>query len=197
MTKILWVDIEGSGLDPVDDIILEVGLRITDLDGETLDQITTLVWQPDWRSKVVKNEFVFDMHVKSGLVDDLSDLDKYGAPANKVMDIEKILCTWIDQRINTAEGLWPMAGNSVHYDRGFLAHHMPSLLTRWHYRNLDVSSMREACRMLSPSLFGKMPTPTKAHRPQGDLDESIKLWRWLADNFFWTEIGEDGSANGG
>jgi len=200
VTKILWIDLETSGLDFVGDVILEAGLRITNLNGDTLDQTTELIYNMNWRSAIVRNDFVYDMHTKNGLIDDLNDLSLVTTRESHLPSlVEKRLCNWIDMRLPQLgpDEVRPMAGNSVHLDRGFLAYHMPSLLTRWHYRNLDVSSMREACRMLAPTLFGKMPPPVKAHRPQGDLDESIKLWRWLQDNFFWTEIGEDGSANGG
>lgn len=189
MTKILWIDLETSGLDPIGDVILEAGLRITNIEGDTLDHTTELVWNMNWKSAIVRNDSVYDMHTKSGLIDDLNDLSLVTTREDHLpSQIERRLCNWIDDRINTQDGIWPMAGNSVGFDRSFLGSYMPDLLTRWHYRNLDVSSMREACRICSPSMFFKMPAPQKAHRPQGDLDESVKLWRWLRDNFLWCEL---------
>jgi oligoribonuclease len=188
MSRILWVDIEGTGLDPLSDVILEIGLRITDVEGNTLDKVTSLVWNPAWKFKLDCNPVVRDMHNKSGLTEELEDLG--GRPIRVSYSPEvvaKRLAAWVTDRIQPNEGYWPMAGNSVHYDRSFLSIHMPHLLEMWHYRNLDVSSLREVCRLVNPALFAKLPTPAKTHRPQQDLDESIKLWRWMMDNFLFVE----------
>lgn len=186
-TKILWVDIETTGLKAQEDLILEIGLRITNAQGDNLDEITSLVWNPNWRAQLMKMESVFDMHAKSGLVDDLEDLGR--RPDHTAYSPDAVatkLDNWLTGRLGTnLIGVLPMAGNSVHYDRSFLAEHMPNLLNWWHYRNLDISSMREACRILNYPLFQRMPQHVKAHRPQADIDESVKLWNWLADNFFW------------
>lgn len=185
--KIAWVDVEASGLVPFDDILLEIGLRITNLDGDTLDEVTSLVWTPNWRSYLVKNEDVFEMHTKSGLIEALSDLEQT-TPRDRLRDyeidaVEMRLAKWMYDRLGDSK--LPMAGNSVHYDRGFLQAHASNLLKRWHYRNFDVSSTREQLRLLNPDLFRKLPVPPKAHRPQGDIDNSVFLWKWLCENFLF------------
>lgn len=186
-TKILWVDIETTGLDPRMDLLLEVGLRITNTQGANLDEVTALVWNPGWRSQLMVTPGVFEMHQKSGLVHDLEDLDRNPRKYSPAF-ISSRLCEWLATRLGEGYvGILPMAGNSVHFDRSFLAEHMPDLLNWWHYRNLDISSMREACRILNPKLFAHMPPHKKTHRPQADITESIMLWSWLADNFFWVE----------
>lgn len=190
MRKILWVDVEATGLDPQIDVILEVGLRITDWEGHELDRTTSLVWTRDWRARIAVNELVMDMHATSGLMFDLEDLDnnqskRYLKGSNQV---SSNLVVWVQQRLgHDAHNIMPMAGNSVHYDRSFLLAHMPDLHNLWHYRNLDISSLRESCRLFNPSLFAKMPTPVNAHRPQADIDESIKLMNWLQENFMFVE----------
>lgn len=187
MRNILWVDVEATGLEPQHDALLEVGLRITNWEGVELDQITSLVWSMDWRACLMRNEQVFDMHEASGLVHDLEDLDRspnkttYGANV-----VAHTLCDWVRTRLGSnTHNIFPMAGNSVHYDRSFLVHQMPELANMWHYRNLDMSSIREACRIFNPPLFSKIPPHIKAHRPQADIDESIKLMNWLQDNFLY------------
>lgn len=186
--KILWVDIEATGLSPTKDRILEVGLRITDWQGATLDQVTSLVWNDDWRERLTGNSFVLNMHTESGLVADLDELssDPYRVKLlpNLVGDM---LVAWCVQRLTPEEFYQPMAGNSVHYDRSFLVHWMPNLHNVWNYRNIDISSTREQCRISNPALFAKIPQQAKAHRPQQDIDASIKLWEWLLDNFLWPE----------
>lgn len=188
MDKILWVDIEGSGLNPDIDIILEIGLRITDAEGNNLDEITSLVWTPNWRAYLVKNEIVFDMHQKSGLIDDLADLERRGAGAMaeaSIGNVSKRLCDWIQERLGDQSKKMPMAGNSVHYDRMFLLEHAADLHNMWFYRNFDVSSTREQLRIANPVLFSRLPVPPKSHRPQADITDSITLWQWLLDNFLY------------
>jgi oligoribonuclease len=187
--KIVWVDLETTGLDPQRDRILEVGIRITNVSGDTLEWVTSLVWNPDWEVRLTANEVVQKMHTDSGLVVDLAELSRSGQRYMYTPTmVGQQMLGWLMRKLGAdAKGTPPMAGNSVHYDRSFLAAYMPDLLGFWHYRNLDMSSMREACRILNPTLFDQMPTPFKAHRPQGDLDESVKLWQWLSDNFFWVE----------
>lgn len=187
MDKIAWVDIEASGLDPYRDIILEIGLRITNLDGDNLDEVTSLVWTPGWRGHLVRNEAVFEMHRKSGLIEAMSDLERSVGPGKlidyRIENVEMRLAQWMHDRLGEVK--LPMAGNSVHYDRSFLGVHAPNLLAKWHYRNFDVSSTREQMRILNPELFAKLKAPPKKHRPQGDIDDSVYLWKWLMENFLF------------
>lgn len=189
LNRILWLDVETTGLLPDKDVILEVGVRITDIEGNNIDEVTSIVWDQDWSWKLARNEAVFNMHAASGLVDELNDLTKRSdRDMYNAYMVSAGMHKWIAERLGEDNlGVLPMAGNSVHYDRSFVAVHMPKLLTAWHYRNLDMSSSREACRLTAPRLFATMPKPIKVHRPQADIDESIKLWRWLNANFFYTE----------
>lgn len=182
---ILWGDFETTGLDPVTDIILEAGLRVTDSFGNELHRITSLVWTADWRSRLVRNEFVFDMHKESGLVDELENLDNHPHRQTKSRElVSKALTAWVVEKTHGAK--LPLAGNSVSLDKFFMHFHMPELRDVMHYRIVDVSSTREQLRLCNPALFSRLPEEPKAHRPQGDIDSSIKLWRWLQREFFWT-----------
>jgi oligoribonuclease len=188
-SRILWVDLEGTGLNAQQDVTLEIGVRITDVHGSNLGERTSLVWSPNWRPCLMRNENVFEMHRASGLLDDLENLDRRPDRHRFSPDaVARATLDWIASELGVEfDGKLPMAGNSVHYDRSFMTAHMPHLVRFWHYRNLDISAMREACRLASPTLFTQMPTHVKAHRPQADIDESVKLWNWLYDNFFWSE----------
>lgn len=187
MSKILWIDVETTGLDAESDILLEVGLRITNVDGDNLDEITSLVWTPNWRAHLVKNEAAFEMHQKSGLVEALNDFERSRPPAGleagRVGSVDFLLAEWVEARLGKEK--YPMAGNTTHLDRSFVARYMPKLLERFHYRNFDVSSTREQLRVLNPELFAKLEVPKKAHRPQGDIDNSVHLWKWLIENFLF------------
>lgn len=185
---ILWGDLETTGLNPVEDVVLEIGLRITDRYGEELHRTTSLVWTPDWRSRLMRDEFVFSMHDQSGLIHDLEDLstDRLRVTRGREM-VSKNLARWVAE--HTSNKL-PLAGNSVTLDRMFMLFHMPELYNSMHYRIFDMSSTREQLRIANPELFAKLPPEPKAHRPQGDIDSSIKLWKFFNREFFWTA--EDG-----
>lgn len=187
--KMLWIDTETTGLNPVDDILLEIGLRITTTDGKELDRTTSLVWTPGWRGRLMRNEYVYEMHAKSGLIDELNDLENR---AHRTLydrvGVERKLTHWVKERLGGDTGSYmPMTGNSISHDRGFLMFHMPELLKVWHYRNNDMSSTREQMRLVNFKLFQKLPPPPKAHRPQEDIDESINLWKFLMDNFLYVD----------
>jgi oligoribonuclease len=184
---IIWCDIETTGLDPNTDIILEVGLRVTDWYGVEIDRVTMPVLNHGWRSILARDTDVWAMHQESGLIAELTDLQ------NGLLDhhfhgksaVAAKLLYWLQKfdGLGPHRGLFPMAGNSIHFDRKFLLHHMP-VVERWFsYRNLDISSIREACKIVNPSLHAKEPVNTKNHRPQGDLDASITLWQHYIDNF--------------
>lgn len=181
----VWGDVESTGLDPVTDIMLEVGFRITDSFGNELHRISSLVWTPDWRSRLMRNEYVFDMHQKSGLVHELEDLssDPQRTLRSREM-VSRRMAEWIAEK--TRGHKLPLAGNSVFLDKFFFHFHMPEVRDALHYRVIDVSSTREQLRLCNPGLFARLPEEPKAHRPQGDIDSSIKLWRWLQREFLLT-----------
>ena len=183
---ILWGDLETTGLDPLHDVVLEVGLRVTDRHGEELHRVTELVWTPDWRSRLMRNEDVFGMHERSGLIHELEDLT--GDSRRRIHHLREMvaerLAEWVAEKVGDAK--LPLAGNSVTLDRMFMLFHMEKLYNSMHYRIFDMSSTREQLRLVNPELFAKLPPEPKAHRPQGDIDSSIKLWTFFNREFFWT-----------
>jgi oligoribonuclease len=194
ITRVVWIDLETTGLDPVDDFILEVGFRITDWDGsEEIAQFTSLVYTPGWRERLNlgDNRPAMEIHTENGLIAELEAAEQRadaGIGIDNIPDVrevESLLCDWLDEyEIVRGE---PLAGSCNHLDRYFLLRHMPQLANFFTYRLLDVSALREFARLTSPDLFKRLEEAfakrTSKHRPQEDIDDSIALYQWLIDNY--------------
>lgn len=200
---ILWCDLETTGLDAKTGVILEIGLRVTDWKGDEIARWTHPIWDYRWRAMLASNEFVWSMHRDSGLVADLIEIDNQSnADRNQylLLNVIKRALAWLAEHAPAGsgphDGKFPMAGNSLGgVDRPFLREHAPAINDWFSYRNLDISSIREACRIVNRALFARMEEASVhpshqlpvAHRPQLDIDNSIVLWNSFIDNFFWTE----------
>jgi oligoribonuclease len=130
--NIAWLDLEMTGLDPEQDVILEVALVVTDRELRTLDEYTAAIWQPEARLAAM-TPFVRDMHEKTGLT--------ARARASKVdtLGAERVL-------LDRIAGFCPypavLAGNTIGQDKRFIERHMPGLAGYLHYRTLDVTSVK-------------------------------------------------------
>lgn len=190
---ILWCDLETTGLNAESGLILEMGFRLTDYYGSEIRRWTHVLWSPLWRATLARNQFVWDMHVESGLVAELTRIDSL-AGGERIMyaphRVRDAALAWLEEHAKDGphDGKFPMAGNSLSgVDRPFLVEHAPAINAHFSYRNLDVSSIREACRIVNPALHAREPQLPKAHRTQQDLDNTILLWQHYIDNFFFEE----------
>lgn len=198
---IAWVDLETTGLEADKDVTLEMGIVLTDSVGRICrDGVASwLVWgsdpgvkyQKNWsRSVLDLNDIVFNMHTKSGLLDDLSVFMKMGESfrAAEPSVVAEDARLWLTERVpHMAAGEMPMSGSSAHFDRGFIRADMSHLDTWFHYRcGVDVSSIRETMRLHRPDLIACQPLPTKGHRPIPDLIDSIRLYRHMLKHFLNT-----------
>ena len=197
--RIVWLDIETTGLERELDLILEVGVRITTPELELIDEADVVVWNsPEYDYKYQELEvkakggdkgarYVIDMHDKSGL---WRDAQANGLPPREA---EQCITDFLDGHGVKADKL-PMAGSSVHFDRGFLEVHMPDLLGHWGYRNIDVSSIKEICKVTAPNLYAKLdkygPQKREKHRVIEDLEDTAGELGWYVENFFWHELNE-------
>lgn len=167
--NMVWVDMEMSGLDPEINRILEIAVIVTDAELTTLAVGPVMViHQPDSVLDAM-DAWNKGTHGKSGLIDRvkastiteaqasavLLDFIKGYAPAKKV----------------------PMCGNTVHQDRRFMARYMPELEAFFHYRNIDVSTIKELCRRWNPSVM-KGFEKKSAHTALADIEESIDELRF-------------------
>ncbi|MBS1848390.1 MAG: oligoribonuclease [Actinobacteria bacterium] len=161
-----WMDLEMTGLDPNENVIVEIATIITDDDLEIIAEGPDLViHQPD--SELAKmDEFVVKMHAKSGLTDQIRASTISLADANaQTLDF---LRAHIDE-----PGTVPLCGNSIGTDRRFLAAWLPDIENFLHYRSVDVSSVKELTRRWYPGLLSTIPPKHGTHRALDDIRESI------------------------
>lgn len=197
-TRFVWADIETTGLLPMSEDVLEVGFRITDMDLNTLDEFDVLIWEPGFYDRKLKNlryaaesgdkgaEYVLEMHNKSGL------WDLARTEGMTLEDGEREILAWLASHgMNPTVPMGerdPICGNSIQFDRGFLVEAFPGVLDCFSYRNVDVSTLKELCRRLNPSVYarlGEYAPRQEKHRALADLDDSIAEFRFYRDNFLF------------
>lgn len=158
-TKLLWVDLEMTGLDPKIDKILEVAAIVTDMDFNELGRYQSAVFQP---AEVLNNmnEFCQNMHSRSGLVDRVKT-----APAEQQVVSE--LTEFISDHFGKEPAI--LAGNSIHQDRRFIRQWWPQIDQLLHYRMLDVSSFK----IIMQNKYDIDFTKAETHQALNDIEESI------------------------
>ena len=171
---LIWIDLEMTGLNPDTDHIIELAIVITDSNLETIAEAPVLVvYQPDtvldgmdaWNKST---------HRKSGLIEKVkaSTLDEATAEAQMV----EFLKEYVPVNIS------PMCGNSICQDRRFLARWMPKFEAYFHYRNLDVSTVKELAKRWKPEVVQSMKKHGK-HEALADIYESIQELRHYREHF--------------
>jgi len=176
MAPIVWMDMEMSGLFPETDRILEVAVLVTDGELNVVAEGPNLiVHQPD-EVLAAMDEWNTSHHGESGLTQRVreSTLDESAATAAVVQFLEE----------HTEKGKAPLAGNSVHQDRRFLARYMPEVEAWLHYRNIDVSTIKELALRWYPKQYAARPTKKGAHRAMDDLLESIEELKYYRSALF-------------
>ncbi|SDO79775.1 oligoribonuclease [Microbacterium sp. ru370.1] len=164
--RLVWIDCEMTGLDLAVDELVEIAVVITDFELNVLDPGFQIVIKPDDSALANMGEFVTEMHRSSGLLDEIP----HGV---SLADAEFQTLEYI-QRFAPVEGKAPLAGNTIGTDRMFLAKYMPRV-DRWlHYRNVDVSSIKELSRRWYPRAYFQAPTKNGGHRALADIRESIR-----------------------
>jgi len=170
------MDLEMSGLDPDRERILEIATLVTDAELEILGEGPELViHQPDALLEAM-DEWNTQHHGASGLTDKVR--------ASTVTEAEAQEQTLAFLREHTQARVAPLAGNSVHQDRLFLARYMPELHDFLHYRNCDVSTIKELARRWAPAVFEARPKKKGSHRALDDIRESIEELRYYRERFF-------------
>lgn len=172
--SLIWIDMEMSGLDPEVDRVLEIAIVVTDSVLATVAEAPVLVvHQPD-AVLAGMDDWNKSMHGKSGLVERVraSALSEAGAEEHMLAFLER----------HVPPGVSPMCGNSVHQDRRFLSRYMPRLEGYFHYRNLDVSTLKELARRWKPEIMAGLTKHGK-HEALADIYESIEELRYYRQHF--------------
>ena len=164
--RLVWIDCEMTGLDLKSDELVEIAVVITDYDLNILDPGISIVIKPDDSALENMGDFVRTMHTTSGLITEIPNGVSVAEAEYEV--IEYIL------KFVPAEQKAPLAGNTIGTDRGFIARYMPRLDNHLHYRNVDVSSIKELARRWYPRAYFNSPAKDGGHRALADILESIR-----------------------
>jgi oligoribonuclease len=172
--RLVWIDLEMTGLDVERDRIVELAVLVTDAQLEVLaDGLDLVVHQPP-DVLAGMGEFVRKMHTKSALLPEIerSSLTLEAAGKQAIDYIKQFV---------PEPGTAPMCGNSIGVDRRFLDRYLPDLDRYLHYRSIDVSSLKELCRRWYPEAYKKRPSKAETHRALDDIRESVAELRYYRD----------------
>ncbi|MFV0286483.1 MAG: oligoribonuclease [Demequina sp.] len=172
-TPLVWIDCEMTGLDTVNDALVEVACLVTDSELNILGEGVQVVIKPSQEAVDGMNDFVRDMHTTSGLLPELEH-------GTTMEEAQAQVLAYIREHVPTA-GKSPLAGNTVGMDKIFLERDMPEVMGHLHYRVVDVSSFKELVRRWYPRVFFNAPAKTGGHRALGDIRDSITELRYYRE----------------
>lgn len=179
--RLVWIDCEMTGLDLSVDELVEIAVVITDFELRPLDPGFQVVIKPNDSALANMNDFVTKMHESSGLINEIPD-------GVSLADAEAQTLEYI-KRFVPLERKAPLAGNTIGTDRMFLAKYMPQIDQWLHYRNVDVSSIKELSRRWYPRVFFQAPAKDGGHRALADILESIREMQYYREAVFVAEPG--------
>ena len=166
---LIWIDMEMSGLNPETDRVLEVAIVITDAQLNIITEAPVLVVHQSDEVLDAMDNWNQSTHKKSGLI------DRVRASTLTEADVEERMIAFLSQHV--ASGVSPLCGNSVHQDRRFLVRYLPQLDAYFHYRLIDVSTLKELARRWKPEVLAGMVKHGK-HEALADIHESIEELRY-------------------
>ncbi|KNY07103.1 oligoribonuclease [Microbacterium sp. GCS4] len=179
--RLVWIDCEMTGLDLSVDELVEIAVVITDFELNPVDPGFQVVIRPSDAALAHMNDFVTAMHENSGLITEITD-------GVSLAEAEEQTLAYI-KRFAPVERKAPLAGNTIGTDRMFLAKYMPQVDHWLHYRNVDVSSIKELSRRWYPRVFFQAPAKDGGHRALADILESIRELRYYREAVFVDEPG--------
>jgi oligoribonuclease len=173
--RLVWVDLEMTGLDPATCAIVEIATIVTDADLNILAEGPCRVIRPPDEALEAMSPFVRDLHAKSGL------LGRIAASTTSLEEATAETLAFLEQ--HATRGASPLCGNSVWKDRAFLETYMPAVVGFLHYRMIDVSTVKELVRRWYPP-DRHAPKKKEAHRALDDIRESIDELRFYRATVF-------------
>jgi oligoribonuclease len=172
--NLVWLDMEMTGLDPDNDRIIEVAVVVTDAELNILAEGPVFAIHQSDETLDKMDAWNKGTHGKSGLI------DRVKASTVDEAQAEEQLIAFLKQWVPANKS--PMCGNSICQDRRFMARGMPKLEAFFHYRNLDVSTLKELCRRWKPELASGFKKHQK-HTALADIVESIEELRYYREHF--------------
>ena len=171
---LVWLDMEMTGLAPDHDRIIELAMVVTDSQLTTIAESTVWTIHQEDACLDAMDEWNRKTHARSGL------LDRVRASALDETAVEAAALEFM--RAYVPQGVSPMCGNSIGQDRRFMARYMPRLEAWFHYRNLDVSTLKELCRRWKPEV-AKGFVKRSEHTALADIRESIEELKYYREHF--------------
>lgn len=178
--SLVWIDCEMTGLSPDVDALVEVAVIVTDYDLVPRDPGLSVVIRPPAAALEQMGDFVRQMHTESGLLEDIP----HGV---SVEEAEGLVLDYLSGLVPQA-GVAPLAGNSVGTDRVFLAKEMPRVHQHLHYRNVDVSTIKELVKHWLPPVYFHAPEKNGGHRALADIRESIRELQYYRQASFLSDV---------
>lgn len=172
--NLVWVDMEMTGLDPDNDRIIEVAVVVTDAELNVIAEGPVFAIHQSDETLDKMDNWNKGTHGRSGLI------DRVKASTVTEADAEAQLIAFLKQYVPANKS--PMCGNSICQDRRFMARGMPKLEAFFHYRNLDVSTLKELCRRWKPELASGFKKHQK-HTALADIVESIEELKYYREHF--------------
>ena len=181
--RLVWIDCEMTGLSLETDALVEVAALVTDFDLNVIGEGIDVLIKPPQAALDQMIDFVRNMHVSSGLLEELEG-------GLTMADAEQQVLAYIKEHCPDGSRP-PLGGNTVATDRSFLARDMPTLEGFLHYRNVDVSSIKELARRWYPRTYFAAPAKRGNHRALADIQESIEELRYYREAVFVPQPGLD------
>lgn len=172
--NLIWIDLEMTGLFPERDRIIEIAVVITDAQLNVLGESPVLVVHQSDELLGSMDKWNTSTHGKSGLT------EKVRASTMDEAEVESRMIEYIQQFVPAKKS--PMCGNSICQDRRFMANYMPKLEDFFHYRNLDVSTLKELAKRWQPKIYDGFKKANK-HEALADIYESIDELKYYRANF--------------
>jgi oligoribonuclease len=180
------MDLEMTGLDPERHVIVEIATLVTDDDLTIVAEGPDLVVAAPEAQLGAMEEVVRRMHTTSGLLEAIRE------STTTLEEAGRATLEFLRQHVPAGET--PLCGNSISVDRSFLKVHLPELDAHFHYRNIDVSTVKELCRRWNPPLYAARPHKATAHRALDDIRESVAELAYYKEHFMRMGTAADGEA---
>ncbi|MDA8309302.1 MAG: oligoribonuclease [Actinomycetota bacterium] len=172
-----WMDLEMTGLDPSKDAIVEIATLLTDDDLVVVAQGPDLVVAAGREQLDAMSDVVRDMHTRSGLLAEIE------ASVLSLEEAGKVTLEFLQAHISEPKTV-PLCGNSIGMDRRFLAAHLPEIEEFFHYRSVDVSTVKELARRWLPEALAGAPHKHGSHRAMDDVKESVAELAYYRETVF-------------